>query len=201
MINHLETNNFVKPTMHATNFSIRLFVLLILVFVSTVAQAQVPVHAQGLKEELLVVDLGANLKQAGVLSVKIGTSMGTISSSFMPVYAPTAYTGAIHTAAITEPLARNSYRELSGFDYRQSKVPQFFVHHKNDPCHLTTWLGAKSLSDKFGATLITVNGGSGFQGGACEAFTEHGFRGKEKEVMAAIAVIIKTGQPAALSID
>jgi hypothetical protein len=264
------------------------------------SQAQVPAHAQGLKEELVVVDLGGNLKQTGVLSVKIGTmghtrlavllpgypsvvrpvvengimvnsklsgnflirarrqladesiatllvdchsdsgdycssayqaskerqqhvqklidevkkqipsiqqvwlvgtSMGTISSSFMPVHSPSAYSGAIHTAAITEPLARNSYRELSGFDYSQSKVPQFFVHHKNDPCHLTTWSGAKSISEKFGVKLITVSGGSGFQGGACEAFTEHGFRGKEREVMAAIATIIKTGQVSTLTVD
>lgn len=265
------------------------------------AQAQgIPAHAQGLKEDLIVVDLGGKMKQAGVLSLKIGssnpsylavllpgypsvvrpvvengvmtgsklngnflirarrqladeaiatlvvdchsdsgdycsssyqasrdrqqhvqklidearkrlpsvqqvwlvgTSMGTISSSFMPVHAPSLYSGAIHTAAITEPFARNSYRELGSFDYAQSKVPQFFVHHKNDPCHLTTWSGAKSIADKYGAKLVTVSGGSGFQGGACEAFTEHGFRGKEKEVMAAIAVIIKTGQPASLSVD
>lgn len=264
-------------------------------------QAQgVPAHAQGLKEELISVDLGGNMKQAGVLSLKagstspaylavllpgypsvvrpvvengvmtnsklngnflirarrqltddtiatliadcysdsgdycsssyqaskerqqhvqklideakkripsvqqvwlVGTSMGTISSSFMPAHAPSLYSGAIHTAAITEPFARNSYRELASFDYTQSKVPQFFVHHKNDPCHLTTWSGAKSIAEKYGAKLITVTGGSGFQGGACEAFTEHGFRGKEKEVMAAIAVIIKTGQPVSLSVD
>lgn len=264
------------------------------------AKAQVPAHAQGLKEELVAVDLNADVKQVGVLTVKwgtvnhtrlavllpgypsvvrpivengammnsklngnflirarrqladetiatlivdcpsnsgdycsssyqaskerqihvqklidetkkrmptiqqvwlVGTSLGTVSSSFMPVYAPAAYSGAIHTAAITEPFARGSYRELSNFDYSQSKVPQFFVHHKNDPCHLTTWSGARSISEKYGAKLITVTGGSGFRGDACEAFSEHGFRGKEKEVMAAIAAIIKTGEPASLVVD
>jgi hypothetical protein len=284
----------------------RIFVLKLpiafLIFAQSLAPAwgQVPAHAQGLKEELVTVDVSDNVKQAGVLSVKsgtanhtrlavllpgypsvvrpvvengvminsklngnflirarrqladetiatlivdcqsnsgdycsssyqaskerqihvqklidearrqiptlqqvwlVGTSMGTISSSFMPVHSPAAYSGAIHTASITEPFARNSYRELSGFDYSQSKVPQFFVHHKNDPCHLTTWSGAKSISEKYGVKLITVTGGSGFQGAACDAFTEHGFRGKEREVMAAIATIIKTGEPAGLAVD
>lgn len=111
----------------------------------------------------------------------------------MPTYAPRAYAGAIHTAAITEPYARNSYRELINFDYRKSGAPQFFIHHKDDPCYLTTWSGAKSISDKYGVPLITVFGGSNFQGNPCNAFTEHGFRGKELEVMQTIREIILTG--------
>lgn len=122
----------------------------------------------------------------------IGTSMGTISSSFMPTYDPKAYAGAIHTAAITEPDARNSYRELINFDYKKSGIPQFFIHHKDDPCYLTTWSGAKSITDQYGIPLITVFGGSNFQGNPCNAFTEHGFRGKELEVMQTIREIILT---------
>lgn len=123
----------------------------------------------------------------------VGTSMGTISSSFMPTYDPKAYAGAIHTATITEPYARNSYRELMNFDYKKSNVPQFFIHHKDDPCFLTTWSGAKTISDKYRLPLITVFGGSNFQGNPCNAFTEHGFRGKEHEVMSTIREIILTG--------
>ena len=124
----------------------------------------------------------------------VGTSMGTISSSFMPIYEPTAYAGAIHTATITEPNAKNSYRELSGFDYTKSNIPQFFIHHKNDPCYLTTYGSAKTISQKFNVPLVTVTGGSEFEGSPCKAFTEHGFRGKEREVMKAIAEIIMTGK-------
>jgi len=65
----------------------------------------------------------------------VGTSMGTVSSSFMPVHNPTAYAGAIHTASITEPYAKNSYRELSDFDYKKTTTPKFFVHHAADPCY------------------------------------------------------------------
>ncbi len=131
----------------------------------------------------------------------VGTSMGTISSSFMPMHNATGYAGAIHTAAITDPYAKGSYRELGGFDYKNSTVPQFFVHHANDPCALTTYPSAKSIAEKYNIPLITVTGGSGFQGGACEAFTEHGFRGKEKEVMNAMTAIIKSGKATQLEIN
>jgi hypothetical protein len=131
----------------------------------------------------------------------VGTSMGTISSSFMPTHNATAYAGAIHTASITEPYARGSYRELGGFDYKKSQIPQFFIHHISDPCGLTTYSGAKSIAEKYDVALVTVSGGTGFQGPACAAFTEHGFRGKEKEVMNAVAAIIKTGKASQLNIN
>jgi hypothetical protein len=131
----------------------------------------------------------------------VGTSMGTVSSSFMPVHNPTAYAGAIHTASITEPYAKNSYRELSDFDYKKATAPQFFVHHAADPCYLTTYTGAKSITDKYKLPLVTVTGGSDFKGNACQAFTEHGFRGKENEVMTVIGEIIKTGSAKQLDID
>ena len=131
----------------------------------------------------------------------LGTSMGTISSAFMPVHNPTGYAGSIHTAMISDPYAKNSYRELGGFDYKKSAVPQFFVHHSADPCSLTTYPSAKAIADKFGFPIVTVTGGTGFQGPACEALTEHGFRGKEKEVMNAINTIVRTGKAAQLEIN
>lgn len=131
----------------------------------------------------------------------IGTSMGTVSSSFMPLHNPLIYAGAIHTASITEPYARGSYAELGNFDYKKSGIPQFLIHHENDPCNLTTYAGARSISEKYDIPLVTVHGGSGFQGDACQAFTEHGFRGKEKEVMSTIGQIIKTGRAESLNIQ
>jgi alpha/beta superfamily hydrolase len=129
----------------------------------------------------------------------IGTSMGTVSSSFALTHEPSIYAGAIHTASITEPNARNSYRELSNFDYAKSN--HIFIHHQNDPCYLTTHSGAKSITEKYKLPLITVKGGSGFSGDACKAYSEHGFRGKEKEVMTAIGKILMTGRVEALLID
>ena len=131
----------------------------------------------------------------------IGTSMGTVSSSFALNHEPSIYAGAIHTASITEPLAKNSYRELANFDYAKTNTKHIFIHHKNDPCYLTTHSGAKSIAEKYKRPLITVTGGSGFRGDACNAYTEHGFRGKEKEVMTAIGRILMTGQAETLLIE
>ena len=130
----------------------------------------------------------------------IGTSMGTISSSFMPIYQPNAYAGAIHTASITEPYARNSYRELADFDYRKSGTPQFFIHHREDPCQLTTYEGAERIAKKFNIPLVAVYGGSGFQGDPCGALTQHGFRGMERQTMLTIARIMKTGGAESLEV-
>lgn len=131
----------------------------------------------------------------------VGTSMGTVSSAFMPTYEANIYSGAIHTASITEPYLKNSYRELGDFDYKKLNIPQVFIHHRDDPCNLTTYSGAKSISDKYQIPLVTVIGGAGFSGAACKAYTEHGFKGKEREVMEAIARIITSGKADQLLID
>lgn len=124
----------------------------------------------------------------------IGTSMGTISSAFMAMHAPEAYAGAIHTAGITEPYAFGSYVEMSRINLRRvGRAAHFIVHHRNDPCRLTTWTGAQRWSLEFEAPLLTVTGGSGFTGAACMAHTEHGFKGREFEVMRAMARILMTG--------
>jgi hypothetical protein len=131
----------------------------------------------------------------------VGNSMGTVSSSFMPLHNQSGYAGAIHTASITDPYAKNSFKELSDFDYKKSSLPQFFVHHANDPCRLTTYSSAKAIAERYGVPLLTVSGGSEFRGSLCGAFTEHSFKGKEKEVMTAISALIKSGKATQLEIN
>jgi hypothetical protein len=123
----------------------------------------------------------------------VGTSLGTISSSFMAMYGGSVYAGALHTASITEPLARNSYRELHQFDYSKAGIPQAFVHHRDDPCSLTTYSGAQAIASQYKLSLVTVTGGSGFTGNACQAQTQHGFKGYEVEVMRFMAGQMKSG--------
>lgn len=123
----------------------------------------------------------------------VGTSLGTISSSFMAMYGGSLYSGALHTASITEPLARNSYRELYQFDYSKISIPQAFIHHRDDPCFLTTYSGAQAIASRYKLPLVTVTGGSGFTGNACQAQTQHGFKGYEAEVMRFMAGQMKTG--------
>ena len=64
----------------------------------------------------------------------------------------------------------------------------------DDRCALTTYSGAKRISEQYGFPLITVVGGSGFQGGACQAQTEHGFKGMEPQTMRSIANILKSAK-------
>lgn len=123
----------------------------------------------------------------------VGTSLGTISSSYMALYGGQAYAGALHTASITEPLARNSYRELNQFDYAKITIPQALVHHRDDPCSLTTYSGAQAIALQYKLPLVTVTGGSGFTGNACQAQTQHGFKGYEVEVMRFMAGQMKSG--------
>jgi molybdopterin biosynthesis enzyme MoaB len=123
----------------------------------------------------------------------VGTSLGTISSSFMAMYGGQAYAGALHTASITEPLARNSYRELNQFDYSKAVIPQAFVHHRDDPCSITIYSGAQAIASRYKLPLVTVTGGSGFTGNACQAQTQHGFKGYEAEVMRFMAAQMKSG--------
>jgi hypothetical protein len=123
----------------------------------------------------------------------VGTSRGTISSGFMALHGGNRYAGSIHTATLSEPFQKGSSSELSGLDYSASNIPQVFIHHKDDPCALTTYSGIKKISKKFSIPLVTVTGEKNLSGPACHGFTQHGFRGKEKQVMQKIRQIIVSG--------
>ena len=141
----------------------------------------------------LLIDKARSLQPTLQKVWLIGTSMGTISSAFMAKYGGQIYAGALHTASITEPLARNSYRELHQFDYGKIAIPQAFVHHREDPCSTTTYSGAQAIASRYKLPLVTVTGGSGFTGNACQAQTQHGFKGYEAEVMRFMADQMKSG--------
>jgi hypothetical protein len=49
--------------------------------------------------------------------------------------------------------------------------------------------------------LVTVHGGSGFRGDPCQAFTQHGFAGREEKVAVAIRRLVETGVIAQTEID
>jgi hypothetical protein len=115
-----------------------------------------------------------------------GTSYGTVSTSFLARGLHGRIDGAIHTATFTDPRAgRNSHgTPMAAFDWSLAKVPQLFVHHRNDPCDLTRY--SSVVSRRAALPLITVEGVSNPRGKACLALTEHGFVGRERPVMLAI---------------
>ena len=124
----------------------------------------------------------------------IGTSMGTVSSSFLAKYGAEQFSGVVHTASVTAPYVQGSFRVLAEFDYGDIKIPQAFIHHKDDPCGATPYSEAVRITSKFNIPLLTVYGGSRFFGNACDAFTQHGFRGAEVAVMREIASIMIAGK-------
>lgn len=124
----------------------------------------------------------------------LSTSAGSVSSAFVARYGQTEFAGVIHTAAI-DPTAPKSYAELLGFDYGALKMPQAFIHHADDPCQITGYGYIRGVAERHRLPLITVTGGGDFRGPACQAFTQHGFAGKEAVVMQHIVRMIGSAPP------
>lgn len=118
-----------------------------------------------------------------------GTSYGTLSSAFLARALGGTIDGAIHTATFTDPGADGHGAALRDFDWSAARVPQLFVHHKEDPCALTRY--AAIAARRGTLPLVSVTGATDVRGQACEAFTQHGFVGRERMVMRAIADWVK----------
>jgi pimeloyl-ACP methyl ester carboxylesterase len=83
-----------------------------------------------------IADVVAAVKTLGAQQVYIvGTSYGTVSTSFLAKALDGKIDGAVHTATFTDPKSgRNAHGvPMRGFNWSQTKVPQLFVHHKDDP--------------------------------------------------------------------
>lgn len=126
----------------------------------------------------------------------VSTSRGAISTAGFLKHSEKSYAGVIHTASTF------SKATDQGVDFGPYKnTPQFLVHHKQDPCAMTLYSDAYRISEKWKIPLITVEGGSGFRGQKCQAFTQHGFVGMEKQVGAAILYLVENGKPQSLSVN
>lgn len=127
----------------------------------------------------------------------VGTSLGTVSSTYMAKHGGAKFAGALHTASITQ-----FYQGISliSFDYASITIPQAFVHHVDDSCRVTPFSGAEQMATRSGVRLVAVRGGGDYSGHPCEAFAAHGFRGIEQPVMRMIARIITKGVGAATDV-
>jgi hypothetical protein len=124
-----------------------------------------------------------SIKKVWVLS----TSRGYFTSAAITKYSSDYFSGVIHTAGVVDMVEK--YPD----SITKTTTPQFFVHHADDPCKITQYSTAKKIAEKVEAPMITVYGGSGYYGGACNAHTQHGFKGMEEKVMSNISKIIKAG--------
>lgn len=110
-----------------------------------------------------------------------GTSYGTLSTAFLARALAGSIDGAIHTATLTDPAGDGHGGALAAFDWSLADTPQLFVHHKEDPCPLSRYDAI--VEHKGRLPLVAVTGSAGVHGPACEAFTQHGFVGRERGVM------------------
>ena len=120
----------------------------------------------------------------GVPLFLVGTSRGTISAAALGAKLGQRAAGVVLTSSMFRQAPKNSQEPgpgLSRFDFTTIKVPSLFVHHVSDQCQSTPYGDAARLSDKY--PLITVFGGASPQSGPCEAFSQHGFLGKESDTV------------------
>ena len=82
---------------------------------------------------------------------------------------------------------------LSGAKFSELSAPLLWVHHEMDPCRNTSYRDAQRYAVRTMSPLLTVRGGGPEKGGACLAFSHHGFVGVEREVVLAMRSWVKTG--------
>ena len=141
-------------------------------------------------------DIGALLRQIeagfGVAEwTFVGTSEGSVSAFHAARMNPAAAKRVILTSSVFKS-GRNG-PGLSDARFGELAAPLLWVHHEDDPCEYTAYRDAKRYADRSMSPLVTVRGGGPEKGGACQAFTHHGFVGMERAVVLAMRSWIKTG--------
>jgi pimeloyl-ACP methyl ester carboxylesterase len=115
----------------------------------------------------------------------VGTSRGTISAAAAGAAAGGSINGVVLTSSVY--LAARAGPGLSGFEFSSIKAPVLLVHHLEDSCFVTPYREAQKLAETRRYPLVSVKGGLPATSDACEAFSAHGYLGKEKETVQAIA--------------
>ena len=114
----------------------------------------------------------------------VGTSRGSVSAAALGARLGQRVAGVVLTSTMFRQTGRKSKEPgpgLSKFDFATIKIPVLFVHHVSDQCEMTPYSDAARLSEKY--PLISVFGGSSPQSGPCDAFSQHGYLGKEPETV------------------
>lgn len=127
----------------------------------------------------LINDLEKRFPMAKICMV--GTSRSTYSTMGLAEKFDGKVDCIIHTA---------SMNQIARFDTRKFKSRHLMVHHKNDPCYLTTYASTQSNHERYKTPLITMEGGDS-TGDSCQAFSYHGFNGIEQQTVEQIKTWIR----------
>lgn len=114
----------------------------------------------------------------------VGTSKGTVSAAALGARLGAKIAGVVLTSTVTQ--ASRGGEGLSGFDFGKLNVPVLLMHHKSDACHVTPYYAVERIAKEYRIPLVTVTGSDGARGAYCQAFSYHGYAGRESEVAAAI---------------
>lgn len=138
-------------------------------------------------------------EQAGGAVFLVGTSRGTVSVAHLAI----ALTDErVKAAVLSATLAlrvqpRPGLVPVPSLPVERISLPVLFVHHRDDGCSATRYQDAVALRQRFTGSrrtdFVTVLGGDPPRSEPCEALSEHGFLGKEREVVAAISDWIRGG--------
>lgn len=141
-------------------------------------------------------DVAALLSALGErYGVQDWTAVGTSEGSVSAFHAARMNPGLIRRVILTASVFSSSRNGpgLSDVHWPDLSQPLLLVHHVEDPCKFTAYRSAEDVAQQTRAPLLTVRGGQGGRGKACEAYTAHGFVGVESGVVAAMKAWVKTG--------
>ena len=144
--------------------------------------------------------VAAYLKQQAPVPVwLIGTSMGTFSAAGGAI-AVKGIDGLVLTSTITRArpdwkIAQSHPHGVASMALRQIAVPTLIVSHRNDGCRFTPAADAAKLSKRLSRArkveVALLDGGDPPRSEPCQAHSQHGFLGLERQAVDTIAAFIK----------
>ena len=129
--------------------------------------------------QAIVDDIHMRFAEAEIYIV--GTSRSTYATMRLAEPLDGKVAGFIHTSSMDG---------IASFDTRNFKSRHLLVSHKDDSCRVTHPASAESAHEKYGTSLIVMEGGI-TTGDPCEAAAHHGYNGIENETVERIKAWIR----------
>ncbi len=144
--------------------------------------------------------VAAYLKQQAPVPVwLVGTSMGTFSAAGGAIAAKSV-DGLVLTSTLTRArpdwkIAASHPDGVASMALRQIAVPTLIVSHRNDGCRFTPAADTARLSRRLTLArkveLVLLDGGDPPRSDPCQAHSQHGFLGLERQAVDTIAAFIR----------
>jgi hypothetical protein len=137
-------------------------------------------------------------KEASVPVWLVGTSMGTFSAAAGAIGAKNV-DGLVLTSSITRSqphwkIARSYRKGIASLPLPKVTVPTLIVAHKNDGCKITPASDVPMLRNALAKAkpidVVLLSGGDPPRSDPCNALSQHGFLGIEKQAVDAVAKFI-----------